>query len=322
MTEPANWQGTEARRHHDLRTPMNGVLGMLELLLDTDLDETQRHYVITAQKAARAMLAQLDRRPMAAVSGAADKRWEGPCLDILVAEDDDDSLCVIQAMLEGDGHTVTAVRDGGAAVAAVAARAFDAVILDLFMPGMDGLAATQAIRALAMPRSVPIIGLTANLQPQASQECLAAGMDAVVLKPVERRVLRGLLSELAGKRDGDDAEAPVLDPVWLDEIRAILDPEKLADLVQRAGDSAARFLGSIELAMGQGDGAAVSVHAHRLAGLAAMYGCAELRLEALVIEDAARHGRLGEIQGRLDRLSQITGRSLLALRQAVQRLPA
>ena len=98
-------------------------------------------------------------------------------------------------MFESLGHTVIEVQDGHAAVAAAteAAAAFDAIFLDLHMPGLDGLAAAARIRAHeratgAAPR--PIIALTADTLPETRREALAAGIDSLIEKPVAPETLR------------------------------------------------------------------------------------------------------------------------------------
>jgi CheY-like chemotaxis protein len=84
------------------------------------------------------------------------------------------------------GHVVHLVANGELAVEAVRRGDYDLVLMDLQMPGMDGMEATQAIRALDGPRStLPIIAMTANAFEEDRQACLAAGMDDYVAKPID-----------------------------------------------------------------------------------------------------------------------------------------
>jgi CheY-like chemotaxis protein len=107
-------------------------------------------------------------------------------LRILVAEDNDVNQILISAVLARMGHVVHLVADGHQAVEAVRRGDYDLVLMDLQMPGMDGMEATQAIRALGGIRAgLPIIAMTANAFEEDRQACLAAGMDDYVAKPID-----------------------------------------------------------------------------------------------------------------------------------------
>jgi len=109
-----------------------------------------------------------------------------PPLRILVAEDNDVNQILINAVLARMGHRVHLVANGHLAVEAVRRGDYDLVLMDLQMPGMDGMEATQAIRALGDGRaSLPIIAMTANAFEEDRRACLAAGMDDYVAKPID-----------------------------------------------------------------------------------------------------------------------------------------
>jgi len=109
-----------------------------------------------------------------------------PALRILVAEDNDVNQILINAVLTRMGHVVHLVANGALAVEAVRRGDYDLVLMDLQMPGMDGMEATQAIRALGDARAgVPIIAMTANAFEEDRRACLAAGMDDYVAKPID-----------------------------------------------------------------------------------------------------------------------------------------
>jgi signal transduction histidine kinase/DNA-binding response OmpR family regulator len=124
-------------------------------------------------------------------------------LSILVAEDNEINALLARALLVKLGHRPTMVQNGTAAVDTwLAARAagtpYDRVLMDLHMPGMDGLEATRRIRAIEAeqdsPRT-PIIALTANASAEDREACLAAGMDGFVVKPLDRDRLAVALAE-------------------------------------------------------------------------------------------------------------------------------
>jgi signal transduction histidine kinase/ActR/RegA family two-component response regulator len=113
-----------------------------------------------------------------------------PALRILVAEDNDVNQILISAVLTRMGHLVHLVANGQMAVEAVRRGDYDLVLMDLQMPGMDGMEATLAIRALDGPRAgLPIIAMTANAFEEDRQACLAAGMDDYVAKPIDMEQL-------------------------------------------------------------------------------------------------------------------------------------
>ena len=130
----------------------------------------------------------------------------GGGLSILVAEDNDINALLTRALLIKLGHHPTVAANGAAAVDCwVAARAghapFDRILMDLHMPGMDGLEAARRIRAneaeIGAPRT-PILALTANASAEDREACLAAGMDGFLVKPLDRERLAAALAN-AGK---------------------------------------------------------------------------------------------------------------------------
>lgn len=120
-------------------------------------------------------------------------------LAILLAEDSPPNQLVVSTMLEKQGHTVTCVDTGSAAVECCRRARFDAVLLDVEMPVMDGYTAAAAIRGLeeelGRPR-VPILALTAHAGAEDRARSLAAGMDEHLSKPVSRAALLAALARL------------------------------------------------------------------------------------------------------------------------------
>lgn len=122
----------------------------------------------------------------------------GRSLRILVAEDNPVNQRLIERVLQKDGHTVAIANDGRACVEAYNHEEFDVVLMDVQMPEMSGLEASQAIRQLevASGTRIPIVALTANTSPEDHEACLHAGMDSVLPKPVSLQRLRATLAEL------------------------------------------------------------------------------------------------------------------------------
>src|SRR3984885_8713805 len=123
-------------------------------------------------------------------------------LSILVAEDNEINALLARALLVKLGHRPTMASSGGAAVACwldarAAGTPFDRVLMDLHMPGMDGLEATRRIRNIEAEKAgarTPIIALTANVSAEDRETCAAAGMDGFVVKPLDRDRLASALA--------------------------------------------------------------------------------------------------------------------------------
>ena len=128
---------------------------------------------------------------------------------ILIVDDNATNRVVAQALCEMFGCTSETAEDGVEAVEAVQERRFDLILMDIKMPRMDGVQATAAIRALTGPaRSIPIVALTANADPDDAKKYLAIGMAAVVEKPIKPERLRmamNLAIEQAAATEARDA---------------------------------------------------------------------------------------------------------------------
>jgi CheY-like chemotaxis protein len=95
-------------------------------------------------------------------------------------------------MLEQAGHQIDVVNDGAEAIEAVRGKPYDLVLMDVQMPGIDGLEATRRIRALALDQAaVPVIAVTANAMEGDDRRCFEAGMDDYISKPIDRARLLG-----------------------------------------------------------------------------------------------------------------------------------
>ncbi len=120
---------------------------------------------------------------------------ELPPLHILVAEDYRLNQKVITAMLEDLGHRISIANNGMEAVSAVLRSRYDVILMDVHMPEMDGKAATRRIRALPRPEGdIPIIALTADASMDQQKDCLDAGMNFYLTKPI---ILPDLLQAMA-----------------------------------------------------------------------------------------------------------------------------
>lgn len=133
-------------------------------------------------------------------------------LRLMIVEDNELNADIAQVLLTDAGAEVTVVTDGKQAVELFSASEpgdFDAILMDIMMPVMDGLAATQAIRSLERPdaATIPIIAMTANAFAEDIQKCLAVGMNAHLAKPLEiekmKATIWGQVRNVKGKNDFD-----------------------------------------------------------------------------------------------------------------------
>jgi CheY-like chemotaxis protein len=120
-----------------------------------------------------------------------------PTLRVLLAEDTRQQERLAVRLLEDEGHSVTVARNGKEAVEATEGDEFDLILMDVEMPVMDGLKATNVIRKQESTtgKRTPVIAVTATANVV---ECQAAGMDAHISKPLVRKVLRQTISKLLG----------------------------------------------------------------------------------------------------------------------------
>src|SRR5664280_3239282 len=142
-----------------------------------------------------------------AIVAAVDGKGKERGLSILVAEDNEINALLARALLTRLGHRPAVAGNGAAAVeswtaARAAGRPYDLVLMDVQMPGMDGLQAARRIRATeaaAGERPVRMLALTANAQSEDRAACLAAGMDGLLVKPLDRERLREALEAVAAR---------------------------------------------------------------------------------------------------------------------------
>ncbi|WP_170160124.1 ATP-binding protein [Azonexus fungiphilus] len=127
-----------------------------------------------------------------------------PKLQVLLVDDDPVNLQVAATTLERCGFIVKQADNGKTALELFEGGGFDAIIMDIQMPVMDGIAATEAIRMRELRRSwvmrpswqsIPIIGLTADIQSSVREAALAAGMNEIIMKPVTRQQLLGTIQQ-------------------------------------------------------------------------------------------------------------------------------
>ena len=223
-------------------------------------------------------------------------------LRLLLAEDVSVSRLVTATMLRREGHAVTPVADGAAALAAAAADAFDLILMDLQLPVLDGFAAARAIRALqGAAGRVPILALSGQAGAEERRACHAAGMQGLLSKPAGRESLLAALARHGGLAphpqtepgapaagSGDlpgDLPGDILCPSRLAELRETLAPDTLARVTEECLAELTVQLARMRAAVARRDPAEAEAAAHAMAGLAGGYGLAGLER---LVRDALR----------------------------------
>jgi CheY-like chemotaxis protein len=185
---------------------------------------------------------------------------------ILLVEDSVPNQKVALAMLQSHGHTVVVANDGNEAVGLFGAQEFDAILMDIQMPGMDGFACTAAIRATesGTGRHIPIVAMTAHALAGDREKCLAAGMDDYVSKPIRREELLRALG------------AAIAPPRGLVDFSGVLaqlgnDREALRDIVRAYVDETRENLERLPAAIESGEWSEVRRFAHTVKGAMRMF---------------------------------------------------
>jgi CheY-like chemotaxis protein len=199
-----------------LRTPLVAILGYADVLSEDDSAAFRELAVSGIRENGRKLLRILDElldlaalregSPPAQPTGTAPAergrdaghppaaRPVGLRGSVLIVDDSPDNRRLLGRIVERVGLDVQYAGDGHEALAAVRASPFDLILMDVQMPGLDGLSATRELRARGFER--PIIGITANTAPGTREACFEAGCDEYLTKPVDRMHLLDTLEHL------------------------------------------------------------------------------------------------------------------------------
>ncbi|PAW61268.1 MAG: hypothetical protein B9S34_16395 [Opitutia bacterium Tous-C1TDCM] len=227
----------------------------------------------------------------------------GRSLRVLVVEDNPQNQRVAALLLGRLGHTAEWADNGAAALEYLAREAFDAVLMDCQMPGLDGYETTGRIRRgalMGIDAAIPVIALTAHSLPEDRERCLAAGMDDYVPKPVRSRELAAALGRCV---PGAGAVPPAPRPTAA--VPAVLDESVLAQFVGLQAAGGRPLVAAMLAAFTEEEPARLAAcarhlearaaellaaDAHRFAGSCASLGAIEYREALLALERAARAG--------------------------------
>ena len=232
-------------------------------------------------------------------------------LRVLVAEDNATNQKLVSALLKQQGHRVAIVNNGRLAVERAAKDAFDIILMDVQMPEMSGLEATEAIRKQEEPtgRRTPIIALTARAMAGDREQCLAAGMDGYVAKPLKPDELFAAIAALVGSPAPPAAAAApaAADTAALDLSALIASFGGRSDLVAGVVDvffeDVPAMLRRLDAAVAAGSAMEVAAAAHAIKGAVGLFSQGDAYENARGLEHRARDGDLSGVNGARDELT-------------------
>ncbi len=224
-------------------------------------------------------------------------------LHILLAEDNRVNQTVATRMLGKMGHSIVVANNGHEAISLLAQQKFDVVLMDIQMPEMDGLTATQKIReSKAQGRSrIPIIAVTAHAMTGDRERCLSAGMDAYITKPINARALEEAIAAVVpGWHDrsfGESSKPPEQDgaldsaPTWdmaqtLERLGG--DTKLLSEVMEIFLEEGPKQITSLRLAIADGNAADIEKTAHSLKGELGYLGIPTVSRKAGELEGMGR----------------------------------
>jgi CheY-like chemotaxis protein/HPt (histidine-containing phosphotransfer) domain-containing protein len=223
------------------------------------------------------------------------KPLAGNGLRILVADDNPINQRVAVGMLKQMGLQAEIASNGGEALQALNAAPFDLVFMDVQMPVMDGLAAARQIRQaeFGSSRRIPIIAMTASAMEGDRENCLEAGMDDFIAKPVVPSAMAQVLAKWlpqspAGAPPGEPP-APVFDRTGL--LERLMGDRELADRILKGYlENIPGQLEALRKSVETGSLRDAAGQAHKIKGASTTVGCESVRALAAELEIAAESG--------------------------------
>jgi len=217
-------------------------------------------------------------------------------LHILLAEDGLVNQKVAVNLLQQRGHKVKVANDGQEAVDALDDRSFDAVLMDIQMPAMDGFEATAVIRKRESETGghIPIIAMTAHAMKGDRERCLEAGMDGYIAKPIRAKdlyyTLEATVAKLQARQTQKSETAKEKDILDRDEIleRTGASPETLKEIVELFAAESEKLLKRMRDAISNEHPSELQRAAHTLKGSVRIFGAERAAAAALRLEMTAR----------------------------------
>jgi len=225
---------------------------------------------------------------------------------ILLVDDNETNRLFATTLLDSMGYTVETAEDGAQAIEAVRLGSYDAVLMDVQMPGVDGVQATRAIRALGSPESaVPIVAVTANALVGHREFYLAAGMNDYLSKPISRETLTTVLARwVAGglkepapeARPSRPIELDLVDAAYLDDLHGSFGEDKFRELIDSYAHTMEQGLRQLAALAAAQDFEQLAMEAHSLKGVSGNYGAWRMHSLFARLQIACKEQNAGAVQ--------------------------
>ena len=215
-------------------------------------------------------------------------------LNILLAEDDNIGRKVALMMLESLGCRADSVSNGSEAVEAVLEDGYNVVLMDLQMPGLDGLEATRRIRGMSLQAQPTIIAMTARASAEDRELCMASGMDGYLTKPIRKETLHRALLDVTPAIGSDEPDAGDggVDSGRLAVLLRTGGQELVSELIGLYLDEMPDRLNLLRAAIESEDTEALRTVAHKIRGSSSNLGLPEVASAGATLEDVGKSGDL------------------------------
>lgn len=220
---------------------------------------------------------------------------QAPSCNILIVEDNSINRSVLGDMLTAMGHKVHEAVNGEDCLQKAKNEAFDIILMDISMPVMDGIEATQRLRhGNGINAGTHIVGLTAHGREEFRERSVSAGMDRFHTKPIRLEALQNIVAEVTSKHLSKPDTAHF--PEALSEMIDLLGSAKVANIAEKFLSEIAEFTADLRVASDPLDTLAFAEAAHRVKGAASLLGQIELHDALEKLELDARDGNLTATQ--------------------------
>jgi signal transduction histidine kinase/DNA-binding NarL/FixJ family response regulator len=232
-------------------------------------------------------------------------------LNVLIVDDGETNRRLLRLLLTRAGATVTMAEHGLSAVEQATATNFDAILMDMQMPIMDGYTATRELRTRG--NKTTVIALTAHAMAGEEAKCRAAGCDGYLTKPVNRDELIDALSRIGDSLDvsSRQVEAPAVSitiDAQAESSELDLNDPELCDIVAQFVSQLDEHCAGLTAAHSAGDWIALAARAHTLKGTAAMTGYPALSQKALALEQLVESRDAGAMQQAIAEVNALSAR--------------